>query len=212
MTELEERSEKRSGSRDKIVELLIRRAETVESLASVLGITHNAVRAQIALLHREGIVEVQGEKKGTRRPAAVYSIKPGAEVRPSRAYPVVLAHLVQVLSKRLDDADFTAVMKEVGSSVAKTVPRNSGNPRERVEAALALLKSLGSSAHAIEDNGTIVLNSHGCPLSAAVSADKRSCLAMEVLLKKITGLPVRESCHHGQHPQCRFVIRMPKES
>ena len=46
-----------TGTRNRIVQLLRKHTYTVENLAKVLGVTENAIRAQIALLLREGLVE-----------------------------------------------------------------------------------------------------------------------------------------------------------
>ncbi|HTG02324.1 MAG TPA: HTH domain-containing protein [Nitrospirota bacterium] len=199
-----------AGSRERIIRLLLKRRSTVESLASELGVTKNAVRAQIALLQREGAVEVQGEVKGARRPAAVYGVRPGADVHSSKAYQVVLPGLIRVLADKLDQGEFRTVMRELGRRLAGSVPRPSGSPRERVRAALDFLKTLGSDAEMTEKGGTVVISSYGCPISAAVAADARSCIAMEALLKELTGLRVTEKCSHGEQPRCRFEINMNK--
>jgi hypothetical protein len=34
---------------------------------------------------------------------------------------------------------------------------------------------------------------------------------MEALLKDLTGLPVAERCNHGEHPSCRFEIKIPAQ-
>jgi predicted ArsR family transcriptional regulator len=73
------------GSRERIVRLPLKGRKTVDALASSLGVTKNAVRAQIALLEREGVVEVQGEQKGARRPAAVYVLAAGSDMHFSQA-------------------------------------------------------------------------------------------------------------------------------
>ncbi len=203
-------SEKPAGTRDGIVRLLLKNHDTIESLAGKLGVTKNAVRAQIALLQREGIVDVQGEVKGTRRPAAVYGIRPGADIHFSKAYPVILSHLTHVLSQKLSQTEFKTVMRELGQRLARAVPRPSGDPRERIQDALKFLKVLGSAAEITEENGTVVISSYGCPIAEAVAADARSCIAMEALLKDLTRLPVAERCDHGAHPNCRFEIKLPK--
>ncbi len=204
-------SEKPAGTRDGIVRLLLKRQDTIESLAGKLGVTKNAVRAQIALLQREGIVDVQGEVKGTRRPAAVYGIRPGADIHFSKAYPVILSHLTHVLSQKLSQTEFKTVMRELGQRLARAVPKPSGAPRERIQEALTFLKVLGSAAEMTEENGKVVISSYGCPIAEAVAADARSCIAMEALLKDLTGLPVAERCDHGAHPSCRFEITVSKE-
>lgn len=203
--------EKPGGARDRIVRILLERRNTVEALASKLGVTENAVRAQIALLQREGIVEIQGEIKGTRRPAAVYGLRPGADIHFSKAYPVFLSQLIRVLAQKLSQSEFRSVMRGLGKRLAGSVPRPTGDPRERVRAGLKFLKLLGSAAEMTEEKGTIVITGFGCPIAEAVSADERSCIAMETLLKELTGLPVAERCDHGERPSCRFEIKIPAE-
>jgi predicted ArsR family transcriptional regulator len=201
--------DKPAGTRDRIVRHLIKHQSTIESLATRLGVTENAVRAQIALLQREGIVEIQGEVKGTRRPAAVYGIRPGADIHFSRAYPVILSHLTHVLAQKLPPMEFKIVMRELGRRLASSAPRPSGDPRDRVTGALKFLKMLGSVAEVTEERGKVIISSYGCPIAEAVTADVRSCIAMEALLQDLTGLPVAERCDHGEHPSCRFEIKVP---
>jgi predicted ArsR family transcriptional regulator len=196
------------GTRDRIIRLLMISQSTVATLASKLGITANAVRAQLALLKREGMVEIQDEVKGMRRPAGVYGLRPGADTHISKAYPVVLSHLVQVLAKNLGQTEFKTVMRELGQRLARAVPRPSGGPRERVKAALNFLQILGTEAEITETRGSITISSYGCPIAEAVTADARSCIAMEALLKELTGLPVIERCSHGEHPRCKFEIKI----
>src|SRR5512134_3568440 len=119
--------EKHTGSRSRIVSLLAKGRQTVEDLAGTLGITKNAVRAQLALLEREGLIEAQGEVKGNRRPAVLYGVREGADVHFSKAYPLVLSRVVRALSERMQPTQFGAVMRDVGRGIAETVPRLEGN-------------------------------------------------------------------------------------
>lgn len=201
--------EKPAVTRDRIIELLLKAPSSIAQLAENLGVTRNAVRSQIALLERERIVEVRTTVKGTRRPASVYGIRPGAEVHASKAYPAVLSDLLRVLSRKLPDAKYSDIMRELGRQVALSGPKTTGKPRERVNDALKFLKLLGSSAEMAEEKGEIVISSFGCPFSRAVSADARFCLVMESLLQELIGLPVTEMCDHGEHPRCRFEVRLP---
>ena len=104
-------------------------------------------------------------------------------------------------------------MRELGKDIASSAPRPTGNARQRVAGAVRFLKSLGSSAEAIEEGGKIVDKSSGCPIGQVVANDSRACLAMETLLGQLTGLPVAERCDHsGSHPSCRFEITVPPGS
>jgi predicted ArsR family transcriptional regulator len=199
-------------SRERIVRLLLKERMTVDNLASELGITKNAVRAQIALLEREDVVEVQGEQKSTRRPAAVYGLRAGADTHFSLAYPVLLSGVVSTLADQLKPKQFEDVLRETGERIADAAPLLTGNARERVDGAVRLLGTLGSISEVIEEGGKLVIKGHGCPISKAVQADGRSCLAMESLLARLTGLAVQERCDHGERPGCRFEVELPARS
>ncbi len=199
------------GTRERLLRQLLREAQTVEQIAAGLGITKNAVRAQLALLLREKVVEVRGQVKGIRRPAALYGVKAGADVVHSKAYPVVLTGLVKVLGEREEPREFAAVMRDLGRTVAKRAPLPSGSPRRRIEGAVDFLRSLGSLAELSEANGTVTISSDGCPLAQVVTEEPRTCKAMESLLNQLTGLPVKERCDHRAHPSCRFEIKLPED-
>src|SRR5690242_18826132 len=52
---------------------------TVEELAAHLGVTDNAVRAQLAALERDGIVRHEGLRRGTRKPSHLYRLAASVE-------------------------------------------------------------------------------------------------------------------------------------
>jgi predicted ArsR family transcriptional regulator len=120
-----------------------------------------------------------------------------------------LSQLVRVLSDKMPARQLESVMKQVGQGLAATVPHPAGNARERIAGAVTILKSLGSHADLSEADGKFLISGNGCPISKAVAANARSCVAMESFLSKLTGLPVYEHCDHGEHPSCRFEIVVP---
>jgi predicted ArsR family transcriptional regulator len=197
------------GSRDRIIRLLLKGRMTIDELASSLGVTKNAVRAQIALLTGKGMVEVKGQQKGRRRPAAVYGLGAGTDAHFSQAYPALLSGVVRTLADQLRPKQLEDVLRETGKRMADSAAPLAGNARERVDGAVRFLGTLGSIAEVIEEDGKLVIKSHGCPISTAVQADSRSCLAMESLLARLTGLAVRERCDHGERPGCRFEVELP---
>ena len=209
MTTPTAKTEKPRLTRDRIIGILLKQPSTIAILAGELAVTPNAVRSQLALLEREGIVEVQGAHKGSRRPSAVYGVRAGAEALPSRAYPALVPGLVRALAQKLTGKDFTAVMEGLGKQIAAGAPKNEGSPRERVEGALSFLRSLGSDADMTISKGKILLTGRVCPIARAVQADGRSCIAIESLLRELTGLPVTERCNHGVQHGCGFEFKLP---
>jgi predicted ArsR family transcriptional regulator len=200
-----------ANSREKILMLLAVRPHTVDELAKKTRVSKNAVRAQIATLGREGIIEAQGMFKSARRPATLYGLSLGSDLYFSKAYPAVLSHLIQVLAKKLSHEEFIAVMQELGQALAGSTARPSGNPREKIQTAFRFLRGLGSVGQMTEENGSIIITSSVCPISRAVAADARACTAIETLLSALTGLPVEEHCNRGERQSCRFIVKMPEK-
>src|SRR5215213_6565579 len=85
------------GTRERIVDLLRRSALTANDIADRLGLTHNAVRAHLVTLQREGLVRESGRQPTVGRPATLYEVIPTAEALLSRAYIPFVAELVRVL-------------------------------------------------------------------------------------------------------------------
>ncbi len=195
-----------SGTRQKIVELLRGGSHTVEEISREIGITDNAVRAQVSVLERDGLVQAVGEKKSARRPAVMYGLGPSADRNLSRAYPDVLSHLMRVLAEGLPEREFKAVMKKLGKVMAAEYKRPLGTIRERVEGAVKVYETLGAQGTVSEEGGTLVISGHGCPLSEAVKADHRMCGAVEAFLSELVGSKVVERCDRSGRPKCRFEV------
>ena len=198
------------ATRERIIRLLLSRPRTIAAMAGDLAMTRNAVRAQMALLQREGVAEAQGEVKGARRPSILYGLREGADAQLSRAYPSMMSHLVHVLSEELSSREFDDVMRKLGRRLASDAPRATGDAAARVREAVRFLGTMGSVAEMTEENGRYVISSDGCPIGVAVAADVRACASMQAMLRDLTGLAVAEECRHGSRPRCRFVCSPQK--
>jgi len=103
----------------------------------------SSVRGQLATLQHEDLIEQRGTRRGTSKPARLYSVTPQAELLFSRAYVPILRQLLHALARRLTPAEFDSVMREVGRDVMgdRAVPREP--LRDRVSSASSLLEDLG---------------------------------------------------------------------
>ncbi len=196
------------STRGRIVELLRRARRTVDELAAELGLTDNAVRAQLVTLERDGLVRAVGTRRlaGPGKPAVVFGIAPEAEPLFSRAYAPVLAATLHELAERLTPAEMRRVMRATGARLAAGLPRASGDLAERVRHAAAILESLGGVLDVEPAAGGYRLSGHGCPLSEGVAVNATLCLAVERLLAERTGAVVKQRCDHGDRPSCCFEI------
>ena len=197
-----------TGTRKHITNLLRKRQYTVEELAKDLGITRNAIRAQIVLLQRDGIVEPQGEIKGTRRPSLTYGLSANADLSFSKAYPPVLANLLHVLDERISQEELTTIMKKLGQKLASLKPHPTGNLQHRINGAIKIYEALGGLCEIEEKEGKIFIKGDGCPLAEAVKADASICIAMESMFTELIGVPVQQRCNPRDRPSCRFEVKI----
>src|SRR5512144_420824 len=90
-------------TRGRLVALLRRGQHSVEELAASLGLTDNAVRAQLAALERDGIVRAAGVRhEGTvGKPATLYDVAPESGPLFSSAYAPLLVAMLAELGDRM---------------------------------------------------------------------------------------------------------------
>ena len=219
--------------RGQIIGLLRRQERSVDELAGELGVTDNAIRAQLQSLEREGVVHAARiRRSGTvGKPATMYAINPEAEALFSAAYAPVLGALLASLSERMTGRQLDALFRDVGRRLAAaTMAEEAGDAWEpvegqnaskvgsdqletRVKAAAAVLTALGAEIDIARDERTYTLQGHACPLSQAVRIEPRMCHAIEELVAGLTGATVRECCANtpepseGRGPRCCFEIR-----
>ena len=196
------------STRGQILELLRTKARTVNELADTLRLTDNAVRAHLLRLQRDGLVSQAGMQLGFRKPHATYALTADAEQIFPKAYGSLLDILLSVLSRKLTGKELRAGMRAVGKKIADVHPEVKGkNRKQRIEAALRILKDLGGAASFHESEGKHFIRSNNCPLAAATSQHPDACLIAESLLSEIIDAPVKECCKNGPSPSCCFEIR-----
>jgi predicted ArsR family transcriptional regulator len=196
------------STRGRVVALLRQRDRTVEELAAELELTDNAIRAQLATLERDGIVESHGLRRGSGKPSVLYGVTTDFEGAKSRAYlPFAVALLGEVAS-RMPTAQVRRLVKAAGRRWAAGVTPPGGTLQAKVQWAADLLGELGGQVEVAEEREGLVLRGSSCPLSAVVRDNPGACGAVESLLSDLLGTPVIESCDRGgPRPCCRFVVR-----
>jgi len=200
------RDDVRDQSRSRVVGALRRGARTLDQLAGEIGLTRTAVRLHLATLERDGLVARRGVRAGRTKPSHVYELTQEAEHQLSRAYIPVLTQLVHVLADRLSATEFDAVMRAVGRGLLSEMPRPRGPLRDRAEAASQLLNQLGGLTGVEEEDGTLIIRSHGCPLAATAVDHPETCNAMESLVSEFVGATVSQRCDRRGRPRCCFQI------
>jgi predicted ArsR family transcriptional regulator len=195
----------KEGTSGRVLELLRRSPKTIDELAVALEITRTAVRAQVARLEHDGLVEQRGSRRGASKPSRVYGPTAEAELLFSKANVPILTQLLHVLAGRLGPAEFDAVMHEVGRGLVdgQTVR---GQLRNRVQRASVLLNDLGGLTEVEEIEGGYLIRSHGCPLAAATAGHPEVCNALESLVSEFVGSRTIKCCHRYDRMRCCFEI------
>ena len=184
---------------------------TVDELASAIGVTDNAVRLHLTALERDGLVRAEGVRRegSVGKPATLYAVTPDAQVAFSKAYEPVLSTLLVSLAGRLSGRELTELLRDVGRQLASSATSNKETFEERVEAAAALLESLGAEIDvepATETAGGYVVRGFACPLSRSVTQCPPLCAAVEELVAGVTRAKVQEHCDRSGLPRCSFLV------
>lgn len=201
-------------TRGQIVALLRRGIGTVEELSVQLEVTDNAVRAHLATLERDGLVERKGFRRGLRKPHFSYALTAEAEQLFPKAYSTLFNQLLAVLKQTMSPQELEAVLYKVAHSLAGENKFDENEAVEsRVEKGLAALEALGGASKLENEDGKLSINSiTSCPFDVSVSAHPEVCRLAEVFLSEITGLKVTERCQKGLQPKCSFEIANERKS
>jgi hypothetical protein len=116
--------------------------------------------------------------------------------------------VLTAISKKLTGEELRAAMREVGRKVAgiRRLDVKGTSRKERIKAALRILKEFGGAATFHADKGKDFIRGTGWPLAAASSRHPRACLIAESLLTEMIGAPVKRCCKHDQNPPCCFEV------
>ena len=200
-------------TKGRVLALLRRGSRTIDELASVLGVTDNAIRIHIASLERDGIVRQRGVRPTGGKPAYSYEVVPEAERLFTKAYIPVLTQLVAALEERMTPAELADLLGDVGRRLAASRGPAAGGLRARLDAAATVLTELGGVVDVVEEkDGALALRGFSCPLADAVRAHPATCRAVESLVASVVGEPVRERCDKGDRPQCCFEVIAARDS
>jgi predicted ArsR family transcriptional regulator len=198
------------SSRGRVVAILRTGALTADDIASKLGVSRSAIRAQLTGMERDGVVRRAGRRPGTTRPSHVFELTPEVEQLLSSAYVPLLTQLVDVFAAGLPGDQLETMLRHAGKRLADELSggrRPSGNLAARVAMASEMMnEQLGAMTH-VEGNGRYVIRGVGCPLAALTGKHPGVCLAMESLVAEVVGVSVRECCDRSERPHCCFEIQ-----
>jgi predicted ArsR family transcriptional regulator len=195
-----------SSTRGKIITLLRRSSHTVDELAHALDLTHTAVRAHLAVLERDGLVQQRRERRGSGKPSSVYDLAPAAEYLFPKSYGQLVYQLLDVLHGQMSPEEMETLLREVGRRMAAQWQIPPGELRVRVEAAVEVLNEMGGLMERETGEETLCIRGYRCPFAAVLSGHPEVCHLVETLLTELVGMPVQEHCERTGPVPCSFVV------
>lgn len=198
------------ATKGQLLVLLCRKRHTVAELASEVGVTHNAIRAQLQRLERDGLVLRSGSRQGVRRPHAEYQLSPDALKLFPRAYEPFLKHLVDVLGDQLAAQEFRRVLVETGARLLRGYFRElrASQPRERLDEAMRTLNGASFGIEIVKESDKTVVRSCSCPLASITATHPNMCQMLASVVGGLLNAGVRERCEKGDPPRCCFEIEL----
>jgi predicted ArsR family transcriptional regulator len=198
-------------TRGKIVaELRRRRSASAADLAREFGLSPNAVRQQLVVLERDGLVLEKPVRRGPTKPTLEFSLTSDADKLFPQAYDKMLD---AVLREVRDQFGAPAVERIFDGLSRKAVERarqkiTAPEPEQRVAQLTQMLRENGVVAEYSLIDGGFALHEHNCPYSGVVKEHPEMCQVIhQVIDETIGGEHVQtESLAHGGK-ECRFEMK-----
>jgi len=195
------------STRGKIVMHLRFGSKTVNELVALLGLTDNAIRANLLTLERDHLVTQTGSIKGFRKPHFSYSLTHEARELFPKSYDSLFNGLVSELKSKLGPAALIDTLRSVGRRFGIQIAnKGGGSLDERIDKTLSALEELGGAAKVVNENEKVMIKSDACPFADAVSEHPEVCQVAEAMIREIVGVPVKEVCDRSGLPKCCFEI------
>ena len=198
------------STRGKIVEALRNRpAASAFELAKEFGLSPNAIRQQLLILERDGLVVGKSVRRGKTKPTHEYSLTGLADRYFPQAYDRILNAVLREIRETQGDAAVARIFAGIGKRAARRVgERVEGQPVDvRIAEIAASVKIAGVSADVERQGDMLVLHEHNCPYANVVSENPEACSVIHTMLGDVVAPNVKqtESLATGGS-ECRFEV------
>ena len=198
-------------TRGKIVAELRRRGTaSAADLAREFGLSPNAVRQQLVVLERDGLVVEKPVRRGPTKPTLEFSLTSDADKLFPQAYDKMLD---AVLREVRDQFGSPAVERIFDGLSRKAVERarqkvTAQEPEQRVAQLTQMLRDSGVVAEYSLIDGGYALHEHNCPYSGVVKEHPEMCQVIHhVIDETIGGEHVQTESLAQGGKECRFEMK-----
>jgi predicted ArsR family transcriptional regulator len=189
-----------------------RRAASAFDLAAEFGLSPNAIRQQLVILERDGLIAGRSVRRGRTKPTVEYSLTAEAQRYFPQRYDKMLNAVLREIRVAGGDDAVKAVFQRIGKRSAERLvpPGEATPPEERLEALVTVLKATGVTADLQKtQDGTLILHEHTCPYASVVAENPEACSAIHTILDSVApGKSQQVESLATGGTECRFEINV----
>ena len=192
-------------TRGRIVEELRRRkTASAQDLAQHFDLSPNAIRQQLVVLERDGLVVEKSVRRGRTKPTYEFSLTSDGEKLFPQQYDKMLGAVLREVKEQFGDDGVSKVFDGIAKrTVAKAKARvNAPDTQGRVAQLAEVLREGGVVAEYSLIDGGYALYEHNCPYSEVVKDHPEVCSVIHHVLDETVG---------GQHVQTESIANGGKQ-
>lgn len=205
------------STRGKIVGALReRRSASAFDLAQAFGLSPNAIRQQLVVLERDGLVAGHSVRRGKTKPTVEYSLTAEAERYFPQRYDKMLNAVLREIRAVGGDRAVQEVFERIGKRSAQRLEKSADGKANTEEKLISLVESLKHSGVNADlqrtETGTMVLHEHNCPYASVVAENPEACSAIHTILDTVApGKTAQVESIATGGEECRFEIEVTPE-
>jgi predicted ArsR family transcriptional regulator len=199
-------------TRGKIVTALReRRSASAFDLAEQLGLSPNAIRQQLFVLEKDGVIAGRRVRRSRTKPTVEYSLTAQAERYYPQRYDKMLNAVLREIRAAGGNEAVQAVFERIGRRSAERLTDAVGSkpPEDRMAAVVAALRASGVAAELQKtEAGTLVLHEHNCPYASVIAEHPEACSAIHTILESVVAKAERVESIATGGTECRFELNI----
>ncbi|MBV8246180.1 MAG: helix-turn-helix domain-containing protein [Candidatus Eremiobacteraeota bacterium] len=198
------------STRGKIVaELRSRRSASAADLASAFGLSPNAIRQQLVILERDGLVEERSVRRGPTKPTHEFSLTADGEKLFPQHYDKMLGAVLREIREQNGSDAVGKIFAGIAERInAKNRERFNGKDAEgRLAEITTLLRSNGVDAEYSLIDGRYALREHNCPYGDIPKEHPEVCSVIHHVLDATVGEHVQTESLATGGSECRFEVK-----
>jgi predicted ArsR family transcriptional regulator len=194
-----------ASTRGKIVTELRRRGSaSAADLARAFGLSPNAVRQQLVVLERDGLVAEHSVRRGPTKPTLEFSLTGEADKLFPQAHDKMLSAVLREVREQFGAPAVTQIFDGLSKRAVDQARRRitAETPEKRVEQLTEILRERGVVADYSLIDGGFALHEHNCPYTSVAQEHPEMCQVIHHVIEETIG---------GEHTQTESLAQGGKE-